>query len=96
VNQSPEARLLTRYAMTVVLGVLALVTRIVYAAPERFANGNATPRLRAVWYVFLAEVVVAATAFARGKPVLRAARTLAVAAPAQEVDAGANTHGVHD
>jgi hypothetical protein len=78
--------LLTRYAMMVALGLLALVigprafaggvfgfvllaaaalvTRIVYAAPERFANRNATPRLRVVWYVFLAEVVVAATAFA--------------------------------
>ena len=86
-NQSPEARLLTRYAMTIALGIVALiigprafghgffftavllaaaaiVTRIVYATPLRFAHRNATPRLRAVWYVFLAEVVLAALAYA--------------------------------
>ncbi len=84
-NQSPEARLLTRYGVTVVLAVLALVigprafghgvfgyvllaaavmvTRIVYVTPPRFADRNATPRLRVVWYIFLAEVIVAATAF---------------------------------
>ncbi len=85
-NQSPEARLLTRYALTIVLGTVALVigprafakgvfvwvlvgaaaitTRIVFATPQRFEDRNETPRLRAVWYMFLAEVVLAAVAFA--------------------------------
>lgn len=45
------------------LAAAAIVTRIVYATPLRFAHRNATPRLRLVWYVFLAEVVVAAIAY---------------------------------
>jgi hypothetical protein len=85
VNQSPEARLLTRYAVTIVFAALAFVigprafaegiygfvllgaavigTRLVYATPPRFALRNASPRLRAVWYVLLIEVIAAATAF---------------------------------
>lgn len=84
-NRSPEAQLLTRYALTIVLGILAVVigprafarglfawvlvaaaaitTRIVYATPQRFELRNETPLLRAVWYVFLVEVVLAAVAF---------------------------------
>ena len=84
-NRSPEAQLLTRYALTLVLGILAVVigprafskglfvwvlvaaaaitTRIVYTTPQRFELRNETPLLRAVWYVFVVEVVLAAVAF---------------------------------
>lgn len=82
---SPEGRLLTRYAVTVVLAVIALLiatrtfpsgvlgwivigagiigTRVVYAAPLRFAHRQATPRLTLVWYLFLVEIIVGAIAF---------------------------------
>jgi len=94
-NASPEGRTLTRYAVTAVLGIIALIigtrayvgvvfgwivvgagalgTRVVYAAPLRFAHRNATLRLTVVWYLFLAEIIAGATAFApvfdrRGSP----------------------------
>jgi len=57
----------------ILAGASLIGTRIVYAAPLRFTHRNATRRLRNVWYLFVAEIVAAATAFTlvfdqRGSP----------------------------
>jgi hypothetical protein len=113
-NASPEGRTLTRYAVTAVLGIIALIigtrayvgvvfgwivvgagalgTRVVYAAPLRFAHRNATLRLTVVWYLFLAEIIAGATAFApvfdrRGSPAVAIAALVVAFVP------GGHSHG---